>query len=348
MTIIPEDFFEELYSKSLLKYITIGIYFIGIIVGLTSEVGIIWYEKHGNHRYRTVINQLFATLSWIMIFYILLVFIPEGIRYIAGPLDSTICDIHNFLKNWICACLLLAFDCVIVLRYIFIFKLKNFAVINDDFIARVLQISICLMGFWISAANRLSVGKMSLNYYLCTGGNPVAKNVSIETGMENGTHDTSKNLRNTSDIEPRKLDTTSMVGFMSFILHVIILTKIFLFQKNVEDKTKNIRIQVGIEQSEPNTMESNKRGKRLSLSIPKSLADLQSLVGCLAFLTFYSSILITMNHFIEPAKLNTYKYRWIVYWNQILGVSISIIAITGSYYIRNKSIMTAIWRNFKN
>ena len=51
MTIIPEDFFEELYSKSLLKYITIGIYFIGIIVGLTSEVGIIWYEKHGNQSY---------------------------------------------------------------------------------------------------------------------------------------------------------------------------------------------------------------------------------------------------------------------------------------------------------
>ena len=277
--VFQEDFFEDLYSNSLLKYFTIGIYLLGIIVGLISEVGIIWYEKHGNHRYRTVINQLFATLSWIVICYILLVFIPEGIRYITGPLNSTICDIHNFLKNWICACLLLAFDCIVVLRYVFIFKHKNFAVINDDFIAIFLQISIGLMGFWISAVNRLSVGKMSLNYYLCTGKYPVSENVGLEPKVGNGTDERSTIVIKSSDVAPGKTDTTSMIGFMSFILHVVIFTKIFLYQRSVQHKTKKIHIQLGIEQPQSNTIEPNKSGMATILSIPRILADLQTLVA---------------------------------------------------------------------
>ena len=115
------DYFEELYSNSVLKTITIGFFLTGVVLGLTFELGIIWYEKNGNHRYRTVINQLFATVSWIVIAYIVLIYVPEGIRYVAGPLSSTFCDIHNILKNWICSSLLLTFDCIIVLRYIFIF-----------------------------------------------------------------------------------------------------------------------------------------------------------------------------------------------------------------------------------
>ena len=128
------DFFHELYADSALKQLTMAFYFIGAVVGLLSEFGIIWYEKHGNHRYRTLINQLFATVSWFVIFYILLVFLPDGIRYMVGPLDATFCDVHNILKNFFSVCIMLTMDCIIVLRYIFIFKWSNFAIINDDFI----------------------------------------------------------------------------------------------------------------------------------------------------------------------------------------------------------------------
>ena len=99
-----DDFFEEMYSNSGLKQVTIFIFFFGAIFGLFLELGIIWYEKHESHRYRTAINQLFSTISWLVISYIILVFIPDGIRYLTGPFSETFCDCHNFLKNFLCSC----------------------------------------------------------------------------------------------------------------------------------------------------------------------------------------------------------------------------------------------------
>ena len=346
MTLTMIDFFEELYSDSVLKYITLSFYVVGIIVGITSEFGIIWYERNGNHRYRTVINQLFATLSWIVIAYILLVFIPEGFRYIAGPLDSTFCDIHNFLKNWICSSLVLTFDCIIVLRYIFIFKSTNFAVINDDFIALVLQMSIGFMGFWISSVNRLSVGKMSLNYYLCSGRQPGSDYLEVGQKSRNLTKESWKNISNSWEDLPSKLDTTSMFGFISFILQVVIFTKIFVYRIKIEKETKKLKL--GTRKSDENPMEYSENENGSWMDISKSMADLSTMVLSSAFITFYSCILITMHRFLEPDDLNEYKYRWIVYWNQILGISIGIIGVTGSYYVRNRSLRNAIWRIFTN
>ena len=79
--ILEKDFFEELYSSTWLKQFTIAVFFVAAFGGLILEAGIIWYEKHGNHHYRTVINQLFSTISWLVVAYICFVYMPEGARY---------------------------------------------------------------------------------------------------------------------------------------------------------------------------------------------------------------------------------------------------------------------------
>ena len=83
------EFFKELYSNTGLKQFTVVIFFLGLIFGLLLEFGIIWYEKFGNHPYRTTINQLFSTVSWFVISYIIFVYIPDGVRYLIGPLNSS-------------------------------------------------------------------------------------------------------------------------------------------------------------------------------------------------------------------------------------------------------------------
>ena len=133
------EFFVDLYSNTGLKQLTVTIFFFGAILGLLLECGIIWYEKYGNHPYRTAINQLFSTISWLVISYIVFVYIPDDVRYLIGPLNENFCDVHCFLKNYIFTCIILTLDCIILLRYIFVFKLSNFAIINDDLIARFLQ-----------------------------------------------------------------------------------------------------------------------------------------------------------------------------------------------------------------
>ena len=106
------DFFAEMYSESVLLQGTLATFFIGTALSLVSMSGLIWYERYGNHRYRTLINQLFSTLSWIVVLYILLVYIPEGTRYMIGPLNETFCEFHNLFKNALIASFLVTLDCI--------------------------------------------------------------------------------------------------------------------------------------------------------------------------------------------------------------------------------------------
>ena len=128
-----EDFFEELYSDTNLKLTTIIFFFAGIVFGIIFETGIIWYERNGDHNYRTVLNQLFSTTSWIVICYTIFVYIPEGIRYLIGPLNQIWCGIHTFVKNFLVCCFLLASDSIICLRYLLIFKWTRISVFDDNF-----------------------------------------------------------------------------------------------------------------------------------------------------------------------------------------------------------------------
>ena len=224
--VIPErDFFEELYSNTWLKQFTIGVFFLAAIGGLVLELGIIWYEKHGNHPYRSLINQLFSTISWLVVAYICFVYIPEGARYLMGPLNETFCDVHFFLKNMISNCILLTLDGIIFLRYIIIFKLFNFAVVNDDLLSQFLQMAIIALGFWMAGVKRISIGKMPIGYYMCSGKDP-----SLEYGKD------------ASATIGKKYDTFGLLVVISLVTNIFALGRIFFYQRKIEKSTKQIEL----------------------------------------------------------------------------------------------------------
>ena len=332
-----EDFFEQLYSDSFLKQATIVIFFIGAIVGLISEVGIIWYERNGNHQYRTVINQLFATISWLVVAYILFVYIPEGIRYMTGPLSTSYCEIHNFLKNFIWSCTILTLDGIIILRYIFIFKWKR-ATVNDNLIACFLQFTILLASLWTAAAKRMSIGRMPLNYFMCAGKNP------------------NDGKPGPQDKQCQKLDTLSILVCVSFVLHVFVFAKIFFYQRKMEKKMKSI--QLGC----INSRDDNKSSGRIQAwsnetcqvtpldkfsRLPKSMADLTTQLLCLTVHVVMATLIIVMNS-KHPLELNEYRYRWIVYTIQIIGVAAASVFVHAFYFVRNVSFTKAIWRRIRD
>ena len=150
------DFFKDLYSESHLKHVTIAIFFFGCILGISLEVGLIWYEKFGNHRYRSVINQLFSFVSFLVVTYLVFVYIPEGVRYMTGPLSEKFCDAHNLLKNIISISLVLTLDIIVIHRYFSIFKFSKFAVINHDSIVTFLRITILVVALWMAVLKRIS------------------------------------------------------------------------------------------------------------------------------------------------------------------------------------------------
>lgn len=324
----PEnDFFEEMYSNSVLKQFTIVVFVFGTILGLLLEFGIIWYERHANHRYRTAINQVFSTISWLVIGYIILVFLPDGIRYLTGSLNETFCDLHNFLKNFFSISIILALDLTICLRYIFIFKLTNFAIIKDDFIAAFLQLTVVVLSFWMTLVKRISFGKMPLQYYMCSGKDPTNEN-------------------NGQGKHVPKYDTLAILVIISFILYVFASSKIFLYQRKIEKSTKNIELGRIQNIANPNETKNRNDQEFKARNMPKSMADLTTQLLCMMLIIVFFIVSSIINE-IEPKNLNSLENRWLVYYMQIIGVALTILGISCQYYVKNKSLSNAIWRKIK-
>ena len=327
------DFFKDLYSDSGLKQVTMAIFYIGVLFGWILDFGIIWYERvGGNQRYRTAINQLFSTVSWIVVSFIFFVYIPEGARFLVGPLDPTICDFHVFLKNFFSACFILTFDCITLLRYVFIFKLSNFAVINDDLIAKFLQLTILLLSVWIATVKRMSVGRMPLAYSICAGKDP-------------------DEVQSTSrpDKVIYKFDTTAYLVAASVIFNIFVFIKIFLYQRKMEQSVQNIELG-RIKPSKNGTSMvawSNPNARKIISNVPKSMADLTTQILCLLFLMANLTMIVARDR-IDKTELNKDENRWMTYYIQIIGFAVANLGICIIYYVKNDTVPKAIWKAIRD
>ena len=327
------DFFGDLYSDSVLKQATMSTFYTGVIFGLLLEFGIIWYERGGgNQRYRTAINQLFSTVSWIVIAFIFFVYIPEGVRFLVGPLNPVICDFHFILKNFFSACFILTFDCITLLRYVFIFKLSNFAIINDDLIAKFLQLTILLTSVWVAAVKRMSVGRMPLAYLLCAGKDP----------------DEEQFVSHPDDVI-YKFDTTGILVVVSVVFNFFVFIKIFIYQRKMEQSTQNI--QLGRIKPSGNGTPSiawfNSNTRNIISNAPKSMADLTTQILCLSFLISNVAMIVARNR-IDKMDLNKYENRWLTYYIQIIGFAVAMLGICIIYYVKNDNVPRAIWKAIKD
>jgi hypothetical protein len=207
------DYFKGLYSSASLSPIAVLICVIGLIIGVLGPLSIIWYERNCGNRFRTILNQMFARMAWYMLATTLLIYIPDGVRFFYGPFGEIYCDFHVGLRNILWICVLLTLDCILILRYAFIVQLKNFAVISDDVLAKIFNLSILLVAIWASFAKRITPGNPPLNYYLCCGIDP---NVGDSEG----------NFLDT----PQKYNTGRIIVSVTFLLHLIMIPRILYYQ----------------------------------------------------------------------------------------------------------------------
>jgi hypothetical protein len=127
------DFFTELYKIQPAVIIGLVLAFLSICIIIPIFYSIIWYEKFGSDKKRTVLNKLVGSVCWCIIFAYVFIQIPELIRYCFGPLPTFVCYLNLVIKNTLSIQLMLTFDAISILRYIFIFWLKNPYSFCDDF-----------------------------------------------------------------------------------------------------------------------------------------------------------------------------------------------------------------------
>jgi len=151
----------------------VGILYSLIVTSLSISIflSIISYE-HNHYRYRTLINQLLTKLAKIVLFANILVQLPTTLLYIFGPLPWYICYPQAILSPILTAALVLLTNAITVVRYLFIFCVKNPTSVQDDFWAEFINMWALLASFLGNLVFFLLPGKNPHRLYICMGSAP--------------------------------------------------------------------------------------------------------------------------------------------------------------------------------
>ena len=96
----------------------------------------------------------------------------EVLRMIFGPLPTSLCWFQSFWRNCPMTGAMVYFVLTVIFRYIFIFVYKSVPPINEDFISRVIYLSVSLCSLLYGIVFMVIPGQMAVNFYMCTGQDP--------------------------------------------------------------------------------------------------------------------------------------------------------------------------------
>jgi hypothetical protein len=102
---------------------------IGIMIAsLITNYGIIWMERYGSDKKRTIINQLVSSMCWVFITWNCTVQISKLVRFLYGPLGLKLCVWTFILQRSLTTRIMLLVNTISI-----IFWLKNPMAFHDDF-----------------------------------------------------------------------------------------------------------------------------------------------------------------------------------------------------------------------
>jgi len=151
-----------------------GILYSLIVTFLTTPVflSIISYEQN-HYRYQTLINQLLTKLAKCALLMNILVQLPNTLLYIFGPFPWYICYPLIILFPILASAFILLVNAITIVRYFFIFLLKNPTSLQDSFWVEFI-FSWALMASTLgNIAFFLLPGKNPNMLYICMGSAPL-------------------------------------------------------------------------------------------------------------------------------------------------------------------------------
>ncbi len=132
-------------------------------------VPMIWFDWYESDMKRIFIHRLVSSLAFTAMCQLILVQIPELLRFVTGPLPNWICFWHYVLKSTIAMQEIMYFDIIAVLRYLFIFSIKNPGTFQDEFWNSFINIVVVSFSFLSQVIFACLPGRQPLTYYFCTG-----------------------------------------------------------------------------------------------------------------------------------------------------------------------------------
>jgi len=118
---------------------------------------------------RTLINQILSTNLFRILIWNCTVQLLTFVRYVYGPLPSLWCYVMLVLRSSFMLQGLMLLDAMIIVRYSFIFHLKNPTSAQDDFWNFFINLLVTLAGILTQTVYAIQPGKNPLHYYICVG-----------------------------------------------------------------------------------------------------------------------------------------------------------------------------------
>ena len=140
------NFYSQLMEDNPYRYVLATISIVIMIASLITCYSIIWIERFGSDKKRTIINQLVASMCWSFITWNSTVQVLKLVRLLHGPLGLKSCVWTFILQRSVTTRILLLVNAISTIRYAFIFWLKNPGAFNDDFWHRFVSLWTIMAG----------------------------------------------------------------------------------------------------------------------------------------------------------------------------------------------------------
>jgi len=143
--------FEPIFEIPVLKYMAVPFSILMTIVICCLCAGIIWYEQCGSDLKRILINQLVSSFGWIALNGYILIVVPDLLMYFYRPLPLWFCYLNILYRNIVVVYCFLLLDAIIIVRYAFIFWLKDPLSFMDTFWC--IFINVCCFIMWYTSTS---------------------------------------------------------------------------------------------------------------------------------------------------------------------------------------------------
>ena len=168
------DFYHALTDNNVSRIVCLVLSIASIVIGIPHLYSLIWFEKFGSDKKRTILNMFVSQLGFALIGFLAVIQISETVRYIYGPLPYTVCYFQHAARNSFIWVFLLVLDANTATRYAFIFWLKNPAAFNDEFWCQLITFWIYGFAFITCFSWHFAQPFQTNLFYICCGLNSIS------------------------------------------------------------------------------------------------------------------------------------------------------------------------------
>jgi hypothetical protein len=162
-----EKHFCEVFRNSPVKVILIICCLLFSLLNIALSLGLIWFERFGSDKRRTLLNKLVSSLCYRILQWIIFCQSSDLIRYTFGPMPLTLCAFIVVLKTSIRLQILLLFDMMQITKYIFTFHLKNPSAITEDFWSKFISLLLTMYGYIFCFTLFMVDSRKPVFFYIC-------------------------------------------------------------------------------------------------------------------------------------------------------------------------------------